>query len=136
MSLKDKIKIIPRKLILDDRGTFLKIIDGKEENLPSNTGEIYLTTALKGQSKGGHYHVKAVEWFTLISGSCNLQLIDVDSNEKMLIELSSSKPKTIYVPNRIAHNFVNTGNEEFVLLAYTNILYDPSDTISYEFNLV
>ena len=31
MMLIDKIKIIPRRLLFDDRGWFLKVITGKEE---------------------------------------------------------------------------------------------------------
>ncbi len=43
MSNIGKVKIIPRRLIADDRGWFLKVITGTEENIPSQTGEVYLT---------------------------------------------------------------------------------------------
>ena len=77
MALKDKIKIIPRRLIKDERGWFLKVITGTEDNIPDHTGEVYLTMGKPGQTKGGHYHPKAVEWFTLISGKAVLKLEDV-----------------------------------------------------------
>lgn len=134
MPLSDKIKIIPRKFISDSRGWFLKVIDGKEDNLPKHTGEIYFTNALPGQAKGGHYHLRATEWFTLITGICDLYLVDIESGEKMTISLSSSEPLTVYVPSRIAHNFVNTGAGEYLLVAYSDVLYDPTDTIQYDFN--
>lgn len=134
MLLKNKIQIIPRRLISDERGWFLKVIDGKENNLPAKTGEIYLTNAKEAQAKGGHYHVNASEWFTLVLGSCDLFLVDVETNEKMVINLCSREPKTIYVPNGIAHIFVNTSKEDFLLLAYTDFLYDPEDTIPYDFS--
>lgn len=134
MFLKSKIKIIPRRLISDDRGWFLKVIDGKEENLPMQTGEIYLTNAKEGQAKGGHYHSKASEWFTLVSGSCDLLLVDVETNEKMIINLCSSEPKTVYVPKKVAHIFINTSEVDFLLLAYTDFLYNPGDTIPYDFS--
>lgn len=133
--LKDKIQIIPRLLISDDRGWFLKAIDGKEDNLPNHTGEIYLTNAKEFQAKGGHYHVNASEWFILLSGFCDLILIDIETNERMILSLSSLEPKSIYVPKGIAHIFVNTSKEEFLLLAYTDFLYDPKDTIAYDFQL-
>jgi dTDP-4-dehydrorhamnose 3,5-epimerase-like enzyme len=133
MFLKSKIRIIPRRIIGDDRGWFLKVIDGKEEGLPNQTGEIYLTSGKEGQSKGGHYHDKASEWFTLVSGSCDLLLEDVQTNEKMVINLCSTEPKTIYVPKGIAHIFENTSNVDFLLLAYTDYLYDPQDTMPYSF---
>lgn len=133
MSLSNKIQLIPRKLITDSRGWFLKVIDGKEENLPNYTGEIYFTNALPGQSKGGHYHLKAKEWFTLINGICDLHLVDIETGEEMVVSLSSVDPVTVYVPSKIAHSFVNTGNGEYLLVAYNDLLYDPSDTIPYEF---
>jgi dTDP-4-dehydrorhamnose 3,5-epimerase-like enzyme len=132
MSLISKIQLINRNLISDNRGWFLKIIDGYEVNLPSFTGEIYATSAKIGQSKGGHYHIDANEWFTLITGTCELILYDIDTLEKCKILLDSNSPKTVFVPKRVAHLFVNTGNVDFLLLAYTDKLYDPLDTISYD----
>lgn len=136
MLLEDKIKIIPRRLIYDDRGWFLKVIDGKEENLPLYTGEIYITSAKESQAKGGHYHPKASEWFTLLSGSCDLFLVDISTKEEMVVKLSFEEASTIYVPNGVAHIFVNTQKEDFILLAYTDLLYQPEDTIPYDFSYI
>ena len=133
MSLSNKIQIISRKLIIDKRGWFLKVINGEEENLPKYTGEIYFTNALPGQSRGGHYHLRAKEWFTLINGMCDLHLVDIETGDKMVLSLSSRHPITVYVPSMIAHCFINTSNVEFLLMAYNDVLYDPSDTIPYEF---
>lgn len=131
MRLQDKIQIIPRKLIADERGWFLKVITGKEEGLPSYTGEVYLTMGKPGQLKGGHYHPKANEWFTMIEGESVLLLEDVESKERMEIPMRFEGAKTVYVPRGIAHAFLNNGDKDFILLAYTDQLYDPADTISY-----
>ncbi len=133
MALLERLKIIDREVLHDNRGWFLKVINGKEENLPNYTGEIYLTCAKKNQIKGGHYHEKANEWFTLVLGTCNLHLYDLESNETCIIPLDSVNPKSIYVPCGIAHTFVNTGKDDFLLLAYSDLLYDPSDTIMFDF---
>ena len=39
--LTERIKIIERHLIADERGWFLKVITGTEDNIPSHTGEVY-----------------------------------------------------------------------------------------------
>lgn len=132
MALKDKIKIIPRRLIKDDRGWFLKVITGTEENIPCHTGEIYLTMGKPGQIKGGHYHLEAVEWFTVIEGEALLRLMDMDTKERMEIKMSLSEAITVFVPNNIAHDFKNTGNTNFIVLAYTDKLYDSKDTIAFK----
>ena len=134
MSLADKIIIYNRNKIEDHRGWFLKVINGKETHLPAHTGEVYVTVATPNQSKGGHYHPVANEWFTLIKGECTLELVDVASTETFNIFLSENEPKTIYVPNAIAHNFRNTADKDFILLAYSDQLYEPLDTVLYPFD--
>lgn len=130
--LLDKVEIINRHLILDERGYFLKVLNGKEQNLPPFTGEIYITSAYPGYNKGGHYHQLATEWFTLLSGKAKLVLTDIHTQDVIELWLDSNKPQTIVVPPFIAHNFVNIASENFVLIAYTNRLYDPEDTIRFK----
>ena len=131
MSQIEKVRIIPRRLIADDRGWFLKAITGTEEDIPSHTGEIYLTMGKPGQAKGGHYHPEAVEWFTIIEGSAILKLEDMETHERMDVEMPFEKAQTVFIPNNVAHIVVNNSDKDFILLAYTDKLYDPSDTIAY-----
>lgn len=130
-SLAERAKIIPRRLIADDRGWFLKAITGTEDNIPGHTGEVYLTMGKPGQAKGGHYHPEAVEWFTIIEGNAVLKLEDIETHERLDIEMSLEKAITVFIPNNVAHIVVNAGDSDFILLAYTDKLYDPKDTIPY-----
>lgn len=131
MSQIDKVKIIPRRLIADDRGWFLKAITGTEDDIPSHTGEVYLTMGKPGQAKGGHYHPEAVEWFTIIEGNAILKLEDMETHEQRNIEMPFEKAQTVFIPNNVAHILVNNSDKDFILLAYTDKLYDPADTIAY-----
>ena len=131
MSQIDKVRIIPRRLISDERGWFLKAITGTEEDIPSHAGEVYLTMGKPGQGKGGHYHPEAVEWFTVIEGEAVLQLEDIATHERRDIEMSLEKAITVFIPNNVAHIVKNNSDKEFILLAYTDKLYDPKDTIPY-----
>lgn len=130
--LNDKIYSIKRDLLHDSRGWFLKVINGNEPGNPFEC-EVYITSAKPGESKGGHYHLKAREWFTIIKGEARLSLIDIRSQEKSEIQLSASDAQTIYIAPGIAHNFYNTGDEDFFLIAFTDVKYDPADTINYHF---
>ena len=131
MSQIEKVRIIPRRLISDDRGWFLKAITGTEEYTPSHTGEVYLTMGKPGQAKGGHYHPEALEWFTVIEGEAILKLEDMDTHERRDIEMSLDKAISVFIPNNVAHVVVNNSDKDFILLAYTDKLYDPKDTIPY-----
>lgn len=133
MAQINKVRIINRRLIADDRGWFIKVITGTEEGIPSHTGEVYLTMGKPGQAKGGHYHIEAVEWFTIINGSAILKLEDMETHETLAIEMSLEKAMTVFIPNNVAHLVVNNGDKDFILLAYTDKLYDPEDTIAYKF---
>lgn len=132
MSQIDKVRIIPRRLIADDRGWFLKAITGTEEDIPSHTGEVYLTMGKPGQAKGSHYHPEAVEWFTIIEGSAILKLEDMETHERRDIEMPFEKAQTVFIPNNVAHIVVNNSDKNFILLAYTDKLYNPADTIAYQ----
>ncbi len=131
--IQSKIEIIKRNKIEDHRGWFLKVITGTENNLGKTIGEFYVTVAQPNQSKGGHFHPIANEWFTLLKGSCVLELIDIETKEYFSLELNENNPQTIFVPNRLAHNFKNNSASEFILLAYSDSLYDSKDTIIYPF---
>ncbi len=133
MKLLDKIRIIDRNKISDTRGWFLKIITGEEENLPPFTGEIYLISAFPGECRANHYHIEANEWFTLIHGKAEMLIEEIVSKERIALELNSENPKTIYVPNKVAHSFQNVGDEPYILATYSDKLYKQEDTIPYEF---
>lgn len=133
MSQIDKVRTIHRRLIADERGWFLKAITGTEEDIPSHTGEVYLTMGRPGQTKGGHFHPLALEWFTIIEGSAILKLEDVETHERREIEMSFEKALTVFIPNNVAHKITNNSDKDFILLAYTDKLYDAADTISFNF---
>tara|TARA_B110000003_G_C16620764_1_gene523040 strand:- start:355 stop:768 length:414 start_codon:yes stop_codon:yes gene_type:complete len=132
-TLSQSIEIINRKRINDSRGWFLKPITGTEKGLPQFTGEIYTVYSENGASRGGHYHKKAKEWFTLLSGTSELKLKDIRSSETMSLFLSADEPQTIVVPPYIAHRFDAIDNNSFLLLAYTNELFNSNDTIQLSF---
>lgn len=133
MSLIDRVTLIPRRLIADERGWFVKVIDGGEAELPGHIGEVYLTMAVPGQARGNHYHPACDEWFTIVSGKARLLLGDPATGERAEIALDAADPHTVHMPAGIAHVFVNPDESgtEFVLVAYAANRYDPADTVPY-----
>lgn len=132
--LKGRAYFIPRRRIEDSRGYFYKVIDGKEMGLPEHTGEVYLTMAKPGEAKGGHFHPKANEWFTLLQGTCLVKLLDMETREKQEFQLDAERAESLFIGRNIAHVFINeSATDEFLLLAYTDQLFDPSDTIAVDF---
>ena len=127
----NNVKLNKLNKLNDSRGSFIKIINGEEIKNPFAC-EVYITTAKPGQSKGGHFHNRANEWFYLIKGFVELTTVNVDSGEKEVLLIKENSDELIYMPPRIAHSFKNIGKDDFILLAYTDVTYDSSDTIAYE----
>lgn len=133
MNLIGRIQIIERKVLRDPRGALLKAMRGDEEHLLAGFGEIYVTWAQPGQSRGGHFHPLADEWFTLLDGTCRLVLVDPDDGERAELMLSSDAPCTVRVPAGVAHRLDNRSIDRvFLLLAYANRAYDPADTVRFD----
>lgn len=132
MQLIEKVELIPRRLISDDRGWFLKVIEGTENGMARGIGEVYLTMAKPGQVRGNHYHLLANEWFTIVNGNARVLLADPVTGSRKELNLSSENPFTLFVPAGIAHCFVNlVDSNEFLLVAYSDKYYDPNDTLPY-----
>lgn len=129
--ISKSIRILPRRLVSDERGAFIKCIDGKEGDLPAFTGEVYMVRGFPGQRRGDHYHLRAREWFTVIAGEGVLALQDVATGERLDLPLSAARPQTVVVPPGLAHVFVNpaSATEDLLVIAYTDRLYDPADTV-------
>ena len=70
-------------------------------------------------------------WFTVIQGEAILKLEDIETHERRDIPMSLDKAISVFIPNNVAHTVVNNSDKDFILLAYTDKLYDPKDTISY-----
>tara|TARA_B100000989_G_scaffold215524_1_gene164013 strand:+ start:6338 stop:6733 length:396 start_codon:yes stop_codon:yes gene_type:complete len=125
---------IKRNKISDSRGFFVKVLDGFEKDLQEKVGEFYITVANPEKFKGGHYHNLANEWFTLISGKCKVELFEIDKSKLHEINLDENEIVTLFIPSRIAHRFINTGKKDFILLAYSDQRYEPTDTIPFDFD--
>lgn len=136
MGLSDKVKLIPRELKSDERGWFLKVITGNEENLPLWTGEVYVTMGHPGQVRGNHYHIQTNEWFTVIQGTAVAVAADPLTGERREWTLDGKDPATLYIPAGIAHAFKNPAGSQnsMLLIAYADQKFQPLDTI--QFNLV
>lgn len=129
----DRVKIIHRRKLSDERGWFIKPIDGNEEGLPSSIGEVYVTAATPGQTKGGDYSIATNKWFTIVKGCADLYLHDTETCESEILSLTADDPKTVYVPHKVANLFKNSGNDEYILVAYADRKYDKNDIVPFKF---
>ena len=124
---------IDRDFIIDERGSFLKIMNGSEDFLNKEFGEIYIVNVLVNQTRANHFHKTAFEWFTPIFGNGILILENIISRDRKIFELNSKAPKTYIIPPNYAHSLINNNCNNFTIIAYSSIKYDKADTFEYIF---
>jgi dTDP-4-dehydrorhamnose 3,5-epimerase-like enzyme len=125
----DFYQIIERRKIVDPRGFFLKTMTGFEPGLSQQFGEIYVIMGEAGQARANHYHNVATEWFTLLHGRVHLNLRHVDTGEHASLLLDEKAPLTVRISPRVAHSLMGVDEFEYLLMAYTDVRYDPADTL-------
>ena len=130
------VRVEPLNVLRDPRGWFLKVLMAK--HLPAGGrefGEIYISTSESGVARGNHFHKKMTEWFTPISGRGELVVCLPEGTERRTIVLDSAAPVRIQVPPNVAHAFRSIVTEPLLLLAYSDMEYDPADTDTYPFTI-
>jgi dTDP-4-dehydrorhamnose 3,5-epimerase-like enzyme len=134
MSLDD-VEIKELRVHQDDRGWVMEIL--RSEHVGTKPfGQIYVTTAHPGISKGNHYHERKTEWFCVLKGRGRLVLESIRTHNRREIPMEEGDFKTVRIPPGVAHGLLNTGDEMLYLLAYIDEAYDPEDpdTLPYQIN--
>jgi len=111
------------KRLIQDRGELALIEDGK----PFQHLGYFSLKKGKGYFRGGHYHLKKVEYFYVISGKLRVHLVDLDSGERSEISLREGQRVTLFP--RCAHRFM--AERDAQVIEYYNDMYDPDDDTLY-----
>ena len=90
-------------------------------------GQLFVTMAHPGQSKGHHYHTRKTEWFCVVSGSGEMIVQDVETGERDQVSVSADEPVILKIESGLAHALYNSGTTPLVSLVYVDEVYDPSD---------
>lgn len=76
--------------------------------------------------------LKEVDWDCELHTWFRDECVDVYTSLWGAINWLFEKAQTVFFPNGVAHIVVNNSDKNFILLAYTDKLYDPADTITYQ----
>lgn len=122
MRIKKK-KLAVRK---DMRGSFFEVLRPEDVGNPT-FGQVYITTAKIGETKGKHYHTRKTEWFCVVKGEGLLSLVDKKTNIKTKIKMGEKNMIFVKIPPNWYHAIKNIGKEEMFLLAYIDESFNPDD---------
>jgi UDP-2-acetamido-2,6-beta-L-arabino-hexul-4-ose reductase len=110
----------------DDRGWLAEILRA-EDTKPHQFGQIIITVAHPGQTKGNHYHVRKREWYCVIRGKAMLTVVDRNARVSTELAMGENNMVTVEIPVGALHWIKNTGSDDMYLLAYSDEPFIPND---------
>lgn len=126
-----KIKIKNLEIKKDERGWLSEILRA-EDVRDKKFGQILITVAKPGQTKGNHYHKRKTEWYCVLAGKGLLTVINRKNKKRKEIKMGKDNMIFVEIPVNHHHWIKNVGKNEMMLLAYTDDVYDKNDPDTYE----
>jgi len=121
-----KLQIKKLTVQADSRGSFTEVLR-REDTGPRQFGQISITTANKGETKGGHYHKRKREWYFILQGKAKFVFRDRKTKEQRTMTLDRNSRKLIEIPANVFHSVTNIGPTELIILIYISEPYDKKD---------
>ena len=93
--------------------------------------QVFYSSTNPGYTRGQHWHRHKVERFLVLSGSGEIRLRKLFTDEVVTFPVTGAEPAIIDMPTFWVHSITNTGDDPLVTLFYADELYDPAnpDTI-------
>lgn len=126
----EDVKIKKLLVIPDERGRLMEILRNDDE-LFTNFGQVYMTTAYPGVVKGWHYHKKQTDNMAVVRGMMKLVLYDKRENSstyRLVNEFffGEHQPLLIQIPPYVFHGFKAISECEAIVI---NI---PTESYNYD----
>ena len=111
----------------DARGSFIEFIKTPD------CGQISVFTTAPGCIRGSHYHHSKTEKFLVIKGKSKFSFTNINGGETHELFVSDKQLEVIETIPGWAHEIENIGNDEMIVILWSNEIYniDKPDTYSY-----
>jgi UDP-2-acetamido-2,6-beta-L-arabino-hexul-4-ose reductase len=108
----------------DERGNLTELIKS------SQFGQIFVSTTKPGITRGNHYHHTKVEKFCVIKGKGRINFRKIDGEKVISYDVTGGQIEMVDIPPGYTHNIENTGDEEMIVLFWSNEMFskDKPDT--------
>ena len=121
------IEILDLEKKSDERGWLIEELGGDLPEGCKEFGQLHVSVAYPGKVRGNHYHTRKVEWFCVPAGKGLLLLKDRETGEAREVLMGINNLKTIKIEPGAIHAIKNIGEENMVLIVYSNESFDPED---------
>ena len=121
------IEILDLEKKADERGWLIEVLGGDLPKGCKEFGQLHVSVAYPGKVRGNHYHMRKVEWFCVPAGKGLLLLKDRETGEAREVLMGINNLKTIKIEPGAIHAIKNIGEEDMVLIVYSNETFHPED---------
>jgi dTDP-4-dehydrorhamnose 3,5-epimerase-like enzyme len=120
----------------DERGFLIEFLR-EDEKFMNFKGQIYASTIAPGTIRGNHFHEHKTEVFAVMRGKMKVFIQHRDGGDIKEYEIDGygENIERIIVEPNYAHTFINTGDEEVVLLAWGDQVHDHSGPDQYQHDI-
>ncbi len=137
MSRLAALQILTGRRRSDGRGWLHVALSASQLPDEARFGEMYVVRADSlGDRRGDHVHPGMDEWFSVVEGAADLELVDPDTGERRVLRLVAEEARTVRVPAGLAHCFVNARSGPLTVVAWATREHDPSDVVPFSTDAV
>lgn len=105
----------------DARGAFFEVIRSA-----GGEGQSSFSTTEPGVTRGQHYHRRKIERFTVLSGTAEISMRKLFSDEIVTFPVDGKNPVAIDMPTMWSHKITNTGSDKLYTMFWINEIFDPA----------
>lgn len=114
------VMLKPLKVIADQRGRLMEVLRCDEEMF-SQFGQVYITTAYAGAIKAWHYHRQQTDHWAVLSGMALVALYDRRESSTTRGHINEfcmgvHQPLLVRIPAGVVHGFKCISDTEVILL--------------------
>jgi UDP-2-acetamido-2,6-beta-L-arabino-hexul-4-ose reductase len=120
---------LPLQVRADNRGHLIETLKAE------SGGQSFVSWTHPGITRGNHYHRRKFERFLVLSGTAEIQLRKLFSDEVHTFRVTGEIPAPIDMPTLHTHNITNIGDSELVTAFWTNEIFDPLHPDTYPLNV-
>jgi UDP-2-acetamido-2,6-beta-L-arabino-hexul-4-ose reductase len=105
----------------DDRGAFFEVVRSA-----GGEGQSSFSTTVPGVTRGQHYHRRKIERFTVLSGTAEISMRKLFTDEVVTYRVSGQEPVAVDMPTMWSHEITNTGADKLYTMFWINEIFDPA----------
>ncbi len=123
-------RVIKPQLHQDNRGWLVETIK------VSSGGQCFVSSTKPNITRGNHFHRRKFERFCVIKGKASIKIRKLFTNEIVEYIINDDLPSYIDIPTLHTHNITNIGEDELITLFWSNELFDPENSDTYQENVL